>query len=60
MTPLIRCYEDQHRRSRENLVIHIFSDTPVNEERVKQAIRDHCEQEMSNKRWKSEGDRQTT
>ena len=47
---LIRCYENKHRSSREALVIHIFSDTPVNEKRVKQAIRDHCNQAMSNNR----------
>ena len=45
---LIRCYENKHRRISEKLVIHIFTDTPVDEERVKKAIRDHCEQEKSN------------
>lgn len=47
-TYLIRCYENKHRTTKEKLVVHIFSDTPVNEERVKRAIRGHCEQEKSN------------
>ena len=47
---LIRCYENKHRKTKEELVIHIYSDTPVNEERVKQAIRDYCAQEKSNNR----------
>ena len=45
---LIRCYKNEHRKSAEDYVIHIFSDTPVNEERVKQAVRGHCEQERDN------------
>ena len=45
---LVRYYENKHRRNREDFVIHVFSDTPVNEERVKRAIRDHFEQEKSN------------
>ena len=47
---LIRCYENKHRKNREDLVIHIFSDTPVDEKRVKQAIKNHCAQEKSNNR----------
>ena len=45
---LIRCYGNVHRKSKEEFVIHIYSDTPVNEERVKKVIRDHCEQEKAN------------
>lgn len=45
---LIRCYENNHRSHNEDLVVHIISDIPVNEEHVRQAIRDHCEQEMNN------------
>ena len=48
MDYLLRCYENMHRRTIERYVVHVFSDTPVNEERVKQAIRDHCEQEKQN------------
>ena len=47
---LIRCYRNIHRKTRETYRIHVFSDTPVNEERVKQAIRGHCEQERANNR----------
>ena len=32
------------------MVIHIFSDMPVDEEHVKQAIRDHCAQMRKNNR----------
>ena len=45
---LIRCYENMHRKSREEFSVHVFSDEPVSEERVKQALRDHCEQQRSN------------
>ena len=47
---LIRCFEDNHRDIRENLVIRIISDAPVDEARVKQAIRDHCALERSKNR----------
>ena len=45
---LVRNYENVHRRAFESLAVHVYSDTPVNEERVKHAIRDHCEQRMKN------------
>ena len=46
---LIQCYEHKHRTIRENLVVRIISDTPVDEERVRQALRNHCalEQEIN-------------
>ena len=47
---LIRCYENKHRSVREDLVIHVYSDTPVRAERVEKVIRGHCEQEMLNNR----------
>ena len=48
---LTRCYENKHRRITDQLVIHVVSDTPVDEERVKQVLRSHCEQEKSNNRY---------
>ena len=45
---LVRCYANKHRQSMEDYVIHIYSDMPVNEEHVKMAIRNHCEQESNN------------
>ena len=45
---LVRNYENVHRRALEDLTVHVYSDTPVNADRVKHAIRDHCEQRMSN------------
>lgn len=47
---LIRCFEDNHRDIRENLVIRIISDAPVDEARVKRAIREHCALERSKNR----------
>ena len=45
---LIQCYENKHRKNREDYIVHIYSDTPVNEEHVIQAIRGKCEQESVN------------
>ena len=45
---LVRSYENKHRRNLEDYVIRIFSDAPVNERHVEQALREHCLQQMSN------------
>ena len=43
----------KYRKKNEAYTIHIFSDTPVNEHRVKDAIREHCSHEMENLRFLS-------
>ena len=45
---LVRSYENKHRRKFEEYVIRILSDTPVDEQHVEYALREHCRQQMSN------------
>ena len=47
---LVRNYQNLHRQTKESFTVHIFSDEPVNEERVRNAIRRHCETEAENVR----------
>ena len=41
-----RNYIHKHRRRKEECTIHIFTDTPVDEEKVKKQIRNYYIQEM--------------
>lgn len=44
-------YEAMFRKKKGTYAIHVFSDTPVNENHIKDAIREHCSQEMENIRF---------
>ena len=45
---IVRCFKNIHRRNRVEISLHIFTDTPVEEEYVKKAFREHWIQEISN------------
>lgn len=45
---LVRNYENKHRKAIEKYIVHIYSDLPVDEEHVREAIRQHCRQEEDN------------
>ena len=48
---IARNYLDKHRSLKENYIIHIISDTPVNEEKVKKSIGEHYTTEQDNIRY---------
>ena len=48
---IARNYLDKHRSLKENYIIHIISDTPVNEEKVKKSIVEHYTTEQDNIRY---------
>ena len=48
---IARNYLDKNRSLKENYIIHIISDTPVNEEKVKKSIVEHYTTEQDNIRY---------
>ena len=41
---LTNSYENKHRASNERFILHIYSDTPVDENHIERALRMHCVQ----------------
>ena len=50
---LNRNYILMYKNKKSKYAIHIFSDTPVNENHIKEAIREHCLQEKETVRFRS-------
>ena len=46
-------YKKMYKKKEKNYAIHIFSDTPVNENHIIEAIREHCTQELESIRFNS-------
>ena len=50
---LNRSYVVMYKKNKKNYTIHIFSDTPVNENHIIDAIHEHCSQEIESIRFNS-------